>query len=164
MVNVALAESEAVEMTKGELSVPPIGDPQDPNSQIIKDQTHDISKLLRCLACHGLSVADSRSDGAIAMKARVKELLSLGYTQEQIIDYFVDVYGEWILLKPDSKHWFLIAGPVVVLLIGLGVAFGRRPSPHDDISQERLKLSDEHKSSRTATEYRRRILEELEND
>jgi cytochrome c-type biogenesis protein CcmH len=77
--------------------------------------THDLAKSLRCPVCQGLSVADSPSESAVAMKGRIRELVEMGYSGEQITDYFVSRYGEWILLEPPmSTNWLVWVAPALV--------------------------------------------------
>ena len=83
----------------------------------------EVSALLRCPVCQGLSVADSPAEMAVNMKGQVRDLLSRGYTEEQILQYFELSYGQFVLLKPKFQGvnvlvWLL---PVVVLLGGVAV-------------------------------------------
>lgn len=86
----------------------------------LDQRTYEVSSLLRCPVCQGMSVADSPSTVALDMKAQVRELLSRGYTQEQILSYFELSYGQFVLLKPKFRGvnmlvWIL---PLVVLAAG----------------------------------------------
>lgn len=84
-------------------------------------RTTQVASLLRCPVCQGMSVADSPSEMAINMKRQVRELLARGYTEEQILSYFEQSYGQFVLLRPkfqgvNALVWIL---PIVALLIGL---------------------------------------------
>ncbi|HEY8133548.1 MAG TPA: cytochrome c-type biogenesis protein [Thermoanaerobaculia bacterium] len=99
-----------------------LGSPQGrPLSGAELDQkTYEIASLLRCPVCQGMSVADSPSTVALDMKAQVRDMLSRGYTQEQILGYFEQSYGQFVLLKPKFRGvntlvWIL---PILVLLGG----------------------------------------------
>lgn len=86
----------------------------------LDQRTREVSSMLRCPVCQGLSVADSPSQMAVNMNAQVRELLARGYTEEQILAYFEKSYGQFVLLKPKfrgvtSLVWVL---PVLVLAIG----------------------------------------------
>ena len=72
----------------------PLFDP--PSAEEVETRTYELGKILRCPVCQGLSVADSQSDAAVAMKNRIKELVAMGYSDDQIIDYFIGRYGEFI--------------------------------------------------------------------
>lgn len=86
----------------------------------LDQRTYEVASLLRCPVCQGMSVADSPSTVALDMKDQVRELLSRGYTQEQILRYFEHSYGQFVLLKPKFRGvntlvWIL---PILVLLAG----------------------------------------------
>jgi cytochrome c-type biogenesis protein CcmH len=82
----------------------------------LEKRTNEVSALLRCPVCQGMSVADSPSTVAVDMKQHVRELLAQGYTEEQILAYFEQSYGQFVLLKP--KNPFVWVLPLLVLLIG----------------------------------------------
>jgi cytochrome c-type biogenesis protein CcmH len=86
-------------------------------------RTHEVSALLRCPVCQGMSIADSPSEMAINMREQVRELLARGYTEEQILQYFELSYGQFVLLRPKfqgvtSMVWVL---PVLALVIGAAI-------------------------------------------
>lgn len=134
------------------LSDPPLGDVLTKIEQ--KEMVYIIAKDLRCPTCQGVSVADSGADGARAMKDRIRELVSMGYTSDQIHDYFVSKYGEWILLRPKKEHQILWLAPVAFLVLG-GVVIMARGTKNEMAQQ---KENDE------VSDYRASILKELEED
>ncbi len=80
----------------------------------------EIYKNLRCLVCQGQSVADSNSDFASTIKLVVQDQISEGKTKEEIYDFLISKYGEWIVYKPTLNKnnfllWFL-----PYLILGLG--------------------------------------------
>jgi cytochrome c-type biogenesis protein CcmH len=87
----------------------------------LEDRTREISAELRCVVCQNLSVADSPSEMAQQMRAVVREQLQAGKTPEQIREFFVSKYGEWVLLKPKTTGFALLLWilPYVALLIGV---------------------------------------------
>jgi cytochrome c-type biogenesis protein CcmH len=90
----------------------------------LEDRTREIATELRCVVCQNLSVADSPSEMAQQMRAIVREQLQAGKTDEQIKEFFVSKYGEWVLLKPKTTGfsallWIL---PYVFLVIGVVIA------------------------------------------
>jgi cytochrome c-type biogenesis protein CcmH len=88
----------------------------------VDEQTvHDVSSQLRCVVCQNLSVADSPSETAKQMCAIVRERLAAGDSPEQVRAYFVEKYGDWILLSPPKSGFTLLVwvAPFVVLGIGL---------------------------------------------
>lgn len=91
----------------------------------LERRTQEVASLLRCPVCQGMSVADSPSTVALDMKEQVRELLGRGYTQEQILRYFEQSYGQFVLLKPQFRGvnalvWIL---PIVALGIGVFIVF-----------------------------------------
>jgi len=90
----------------------------------VSEQTvHDVASELRCVVCQNLSVADSPSEMAAQMRAIVRERLEAGETPEQVREYFVARYGEWILLAPRRVGFNLIVWgfPVAAMAVGFGV-------------------------------------------
>ena len=87
----------------------------------IDERTREIATELRCVVCQNLSVADSPSEMAQQMRAIVREQVQAGKSTEQIKEFFVSKYGEWVLLRPRTSGfsallWIL---PYVVLAIGV---------------------------------------------
>ena len=98
----------------------------------LKDETHRIAKLLRCPVCQGLSVADSQSESALAMKKEVQDLVARGYDEDQVLDYFEASYGEFIRFEPKFQgiNLLLWGAPGALVLAGLaGVAWSVRNRP-----------------------------------
>jgi cytochrome c-type biogenesis protein CcmH len=83
-------------------------------------QTREVSSQLRCVVCQGLSIQDSPADLAREMRAVVREQLAAGRTPDQVKQYFVQRYGEMVLLRPEPSGFNLLvyAMPVVMLLFG----------------------------------------------
>jgi len=87
-----------------------------------EDRVRAIAAQLRCVVCQNLSVADSPSEMARQMRGVIRERLGQGETPEQVIAYFVDKYGEWVLLAPRARGFTLLVWvlPFVGLFAGLG--------------------------------------------
>jgi cytochrome c-type biogenesis protein CcmH len=119
------------------LFTPPLGAAPAPD---LDDQTRAVSSELRCVVCQNLSVADSPSEMAQQMRAIVREQLQAGKSPDQIKDFFVSKYGDWVLLKPKTTGfsallWIL---PYVVLVLGVLAAlwFVRRWVKKKKLSQD----------------------------
>jgi cytochrome c-type biogenesis protein CcmH len=86
-----------------------------------------LGKHLRCAVCQGLSVADSPSSMARAQLDMVRELVAEGKSDQEVVDYFVARYGEWVLLEPKAEgfNWLVWLGPVALILVG-GVVIWRQ--------------------------------------
>lgn len=106
-----------------------------------EDTVQTVAAQLRCVVCQNLSVADSPSEMATQMRALIRERLIAGDSPDQVIQYFVDKYGEWILLAPRRRGFTLLvwAAPALALLAGLATVALRlrrwtrpRPAPRRD--------------------------------
>lgn len=88
--------------------------------------TRLIAEQLRCLVCQGQTIADSNSGLAADMRTRIREKLTLGWSDERIRDYFVARYGDYVLYQPplETSTWVLWFGPLGMLGIGLAVLYG----------------------------------------
>ena len=89
-----------------------------------------VSSELRCPVCQGESIQDSPAALAVEMKAVVREQLAAGRTPDEVKAYFVDKYGEWILLRPRASGWNVLVYvlPALAFLLGMIViarAIGR---------------------------------------
>lgn len=82
---------------------------------------HEVAAHLRCVVCQNLSVADSPSEMASQMRAIIRERLAAGESPQDVQRYFVDRYGEWILLEPPRRGFNLVVWllPLVVVVAGL---------------------------------------------
>jgi len=119
------------------LAVPAVAPGQHPARHVEEQTVYEIGAQLRCVVCQNLSVADSPSEMATQMRGVIKERLASGEAPEQVIRYFVDKYGVWILLAPPRRGFTLLVWifPVVAVAAGLGIValvlrrWTRRPRP-----------------------------------
>lgn len=86
----------------------------------LDDEALEIGKRLQCPVCQNLAVAYSPSPLAEQMREIIRAKLQAGETREQIIQYFVDRYGEGILWEPPQSGWNLIAWRVPILALIAG--------------------------------------------
>jgi cytochrome c-type biogenesis protein CcmH len=99
------------------------------------EQARQLAAELRCPDCQALSVAESQTATAAAIRRQIVEQLASGRSPAQVRDYFVQRYGEWILLAPTSPlAWWL---PPVALVFGIGLLAwwlrrGRSARPRQD--------------------------------
>lgn len=75
---------------------------------------------IRCPKCQALSIADSAAGSAQAMREEARSLLSSGYTRDQVVRYFEQRYGEFVLLEPRARGLNLIVwtAPAAIVLVG----------------------------------------------
>jgi cytochrome c-type biogenesis protein CcmH len=83
------------------------------------DQARALAAELRCPDCESLSVAESRTAAAAAIRAEIEAQLAAGHSPADIRASFVARYGEWILLQPTSPLIWLV--PVIALLAGVAL-------------------------------------------
>lgn len=83
-----------------------------------------ISEQLRCLVCQNQSIADSNAELAVDLRNQVIEQINAGRSDEEIIKYMVDRYGDFVLYNPPFKASTVILwlGPVA-LFLGAVIAF-----------------------------------------
>ncbi|MEO7793142.1 MAG: cytochrome c-type biogenesis protein [Thermoanaerobaculia bacterium] len=94
--------------------------------------TEEVSSLLRCPVCQGLSVADSPASSAVDLKAEVRRQLAAGYTRDQVVAAFERSYGEFIRLEPKAEgfNWLVWLMPILALVVGAVVIFLRLRPAH----------------------------------
>src|SRR5690554_3264247 len=85
-----------------------LSDPVQAASPDLEAEVQEIARELRCPVCQGLSVGDSPSELAHEMRALIREQLQQGKTRDEVLDYFVQRYGEWILLAPPKRGFNLV--------------------------------------------------------
>ncbi len=102
----------------------------------LESRARHISEGLRCLVCQNQSIDDSDAPLAKDLRVLVRERLSAGDSDTQVVDYVVSRYGEFVLLKPVfAWHTLLLwLSPLLIVLAG---AFGiwrlsRRKAPEQD--------------------------------
>jgi cytochrome c-type biogenesis protein CcmH len=79
-----------------------------------------VVRELRCLVCRSETIADSNAQLAGDLRRQVRELMAAGKTDEEILTYMVDRYGDYVLYKPPvrPRTWLLWAAPVLLVLGG----------------------------------------------
>ncbi|MCW9033524.1 MAG: cytochrome c-type biogenesis protein CcmH [Alphaproteobacteria bacterium] len=86
---------------------------------VLEVRARSISQNLRCLVCQNQSIDDSDADLAKDLRVLVRERLVVGDSDDEVINFVVDRYGDFVLLKPPFKGvtyalWF---GPIFIFLI-----------------------------------------------
>ena len=115
---------------------------------VLEARARSLGKSLRCLVCQNQSIDDSNADLAHDLRVLVRERLTAGDSDAQVLAYLQARYGDYVLLKPpvDPATWVLWFGPAAVLLIGGGILVLRRratpavPVPLTAEEQARLDL------------------------
>ena len=100
----------------------------------VEARAQTIAAGLRCPVCQNLSVADSPSRLAGEMRSEIEAQVRAGRADEEVRSFFVDRYGEWVLLEPTRSGLNLLpwALPIAAVIVGAGVWLAvvrRRPRP-----------------------------------
>ena len=87
---------------------------------MLEERARKLSVEIRCLVCQNQSIDDSDAQLARDLRALVREKLVEGLSDEDILDYLVKRYGEFVLLRPrfGARTLMLWVFPIGVLLIG----------------------------------------------
>ena len=90
---------------------------------VLEKRVMALSEKLRCLVCQNQTIADSHADLAIDLRNQVREQLRQGKTEQQVLDYMVERYGDFVLFLPQVKSttWLLWFGPFLLLEVGSAV-------------------------------------------
>jgi cytochrome c-type biogenesis protein CcmH len=91
---------------------------------VLENRAREISEGLRCLVCQNESIDESNASLARDLRLLVRERLVAGDSDAEVVDYVVDRYGEFVLLRPTGGGWNVLlwaAGPAL-FLVALGMA------------------------------------------
>lgn len=119
---------------------------------VLEQRARALSKGLRCLVCRNESIDESNASLAKDLRLLVRERLVEGDSDVEAVDFIVERYGEYVLLKPTrgGANWILWgAGPLMLLLAGMaGLIYvrgrSRAKAPQDEglSTQEQATLRD----------------------
>jgi len=87
----------------------------------LEKKVNAIAAELRCLVCQNQTIADSHAELAIDLKNQVREMVRQGKTRDDVVDYMVQRYGDFVRYRPPVKPttYLLWAGPFLLLAGGL---------------------------------------------
>ncbi len=121
-----------------------------------------ISKDLRCLVCQNQSIDDSDADLAKDLRVIVRERLSAGDSNDEVLDFVVVRYGNYVLLNPpvNNQTMVLWAGPIFILLFGfIAVFFWFRRKSEPDTANIKTdnKVKTESSASKLSDDEEKRL-------
>lgn len=95
---------------------------------VLEARARGLSVHFRCLVCQNQSIDDSDAPLARDLRLLIRERLTAGDSDNQVVDYLVSRYGEFVLLKPRFATHTLVLwlGPFVILLAGLAFVIRNR--------------------------------------
>lgn len=105
---------------------------------------------LRCLVCQNEPISDSRAEFSNDIRREIREQIKANKTDEEIVQFLVDRYGDFILYNPPMKPttillWF---GPIALFLVGFGSLFfylKRRRVQIEEVSLSKAQLEEAEK-------------------
>jgi cytochrome c-type biogenesis protein CcmH len=107
---------------------------QDPQ---LEARARSVSAGLRCLVCQNQSIDESDASVAKDLRVLIREQLSHGKSDTEIVDYIVSRYGDYVLLKPrfTPSTYLLWFTPFALVLAGIALAWRRmRRAGHENVS------------------------------
>ncbi|MCD1638086.1 cytochrome c-type biogenesis protein CcmH [Pseudomonas stutzeri] len=117
-----------------------------------RERYRTLTEELRCPKCQNQNIADSNAPIAMDLRQEIFRMLEEGQSNEQIVDYLVERYGDFVRYKPpmNAKTMLLWYGPVALLVLGFGVLavilvrrrrFENAPASHTLSETERERLA-----------------------
>jgi cytochrome c-type biogenesis protein CcmH len=100
---------------------------QNLSEEELEEQIQSISHELRCPICQGLSVKESMNEISVNMKKKIRKLLLEGQSREQILVFFEERYGEWVLRAPKKTglNITLWIAPFIAIVLATAFIFYR---------------------------------------
>ena len=113
---------------------------------VIEQRLANLSRELRCLQCQNQTLADSPAGLAADLRREIREQMKAGKSDQEIIAFLTQRYGDFILYKPRVTYttYLLWFGPFILLLAGLYVLF-RYIKQRRDIIPEKPLSADERR-------------------
>ncbi|OGG95503.1 MAG: hypothetical protein A2527_06640 [Candidatus Lambdaproteobacteria bacterium RIFOXYD2_FULL_50_16] len=105
------------------LALPVFGEPL--TGDALENRVREIANQLRCPTCQSQSVKDSEAGLSVNMKAMIQKMLVEGKSEAEILAFFEQRYGEWILRNPKKSGFNLLLWglPGVILMVALGLVY-----------------------------------------
>ena len=102
-----------------------------------EDDYHALTQELRCPQCQNNNIADSNAVIAVDMRGKVFELLQEGKSKQDVVQYMVDRYGNFVTYDPPLTPVTMIlwGAPILFILLGVLVLFRRKRSQGESVSQ-----------------------------
>ena len=95
------------------------------SNPIYENRARDLSKGIRCLVCQNQSIDDSDSDLAKDLRKIIRKKIVQGETDNEITQYLVDKYGNFILMKPPlyQDTYILWISPLLLMIVGITIMY-----------------------------------------
>ncbi|MBN4050612.1 cytochrome c-type biogenesis protein CcmH [Gammaproteobacteria bacterium AH-315-M22] len=92
---------------------------------VIEKRMIELTKDMRCLKCQNESLAGSHAPFAVDLRQQIREMMQDGMSNQEVEDFFVQRYGDFILYDPPLKpqNYLLWGGPFILLFLGFILVF-----------------------------------------
>lgn len=117
------------------------------NDPVAAKREVELAKQLRCLVCQNETIADSRAGLAVDLRNKLREQMAAGKSDEEIIAFMTERYGDFVLYRPPLKATTVLlwVGPFLLLAIGILIGWravrartrSARPEPLSAAERER---------------------------
>jgi cytochrome c-type biogenesis protein CcmH len=90
---------------------------------VLEQRLMNLAAELRCLVCQNQSLAESNAELAVDLRNEIREQMRRGASDQDVIDYLVARYGDFVLYRPPLKASTLLlwSGPALLFLLGIGL-------------------------------------------
>jgi len=124
------------------------------------DEVNAVAKGLYCPVCENIPLDVCPTQACTQWRALIREKLGLGWSEQQIKDYFVAQYGDRVLAAPPARglNWLVYLIPPVVIVTGIYIVFRAMRAWRQPIS---ARATIEHSLEADSDEYVARLEEEL---
>ena len=119
-------------------------------------RAQNVMKQLRCLVCQNQSIVDSDATLAKDLRIIVRERITAGDTDEEVLVFMTDRYGDWVLLKPpfDGTTILLWLSPLLLFIIGFIVIFKNKPGRVMNVNSAPLSSEEQKRLARLLNDKR----------
>ena len=120
---------------------------QDPVAQ---SRAVRLSEQLRCLVCQNQTIAESNAELALDLRQQIREQIAAGKSDDEIMQYMVNRYGDFVLYRPPFKATTLLLwlGPALLLLAGIVVLVRVLRARRDAADEPDLSAEERERASR----------------
>ncbi|MGB7334351.1 MAG: cytochrome c-type biogenesis protein [Salaquimonas sp.] len=127
----------------------------------LEQRARDLSGIIRCMKCQNQSIDDSDADLAKDLRLLVRDRITKGDSNDEVLGYLVDRYGEFVLLKPSFSMANLVlwVAPLIALVAGLFLSW-RMIASRQTIATEEKSAGDEISLSQNEHDKLTKILDE----
>jgi len=116
---------------------------------VLEKRMIGLAENLRCLVCQNESLASSHAELAEDLRREVREQMQKGLSDQEIIDYLVSRYGDFVLYDPPLKKTTLVLwyGPFALLLMGAGVLVYQLRKRKNQIAETELSAEEAQRAA-----------------